>query len=294
MVVPLPSRPRPAALGALAELLAPARCPGCGGAGATALCPPCAARVAATVGPRCPRCGAEAGSDATCAPRGAPAQLAVAWSYRDVVARAVVAAKLRGARASWPGLARAAVTTLAPALGTAVGVGAAAVVPVPTDPARRRRRGHDHALVLASVVAEAVGLPVADLLRVDPGASRAAGRSAPRRSGRGARAGVRDGGRPGARAVAPPRMRAVRRLPPVGVLLVDDVVTSGVTLVAATTALHRAGATRVDAVAMARAHGAGRSDGRSGHRPAVRWTAPVPVVVRAVAQRADEVAGRRH
>jgi len=102
---------------------------------------------------------------------------------------------------------------------------------VPTSPARARRRGADHAERLARAVARAVGLPVRRLLVRGPGPPQA-GRDAPAR---------RDG----------PRLAAARRCP-AGVLVVDDVVTTGASVAAAARALRAAGAQRVVVACAAR------------------------------------------
>jgi len=114
------------------------------------------------------------------------------------------------------------------------------IVPVPAHPLRLLRRRYNQAAVLAREVAKLTGRPrVPDLLRrvrmtqVQEGMGRdqrfanLAGAIRPGRS-----ATARLGGRP--------------------VMLVDDVMTSGATLAAATEACHAAGASRVDVVVLAR------------------------------------------
>jgi len=101
----------------------------------------------------------------------------------------------------------------------------------PTTARRRRRRGYDQAEVLARVVAESARLPVRRLLRRTAGPSQT-GRTRHQRL-----EGVRFG--------------AVGR-PPAGVVICDDVVTTGATLAAATGALRAAGTERVTGLVLAR------------------------------------------
>lgn len=148
------------------------------------------------------------------------ALLTYAGAGRELVARL----KYRNARGSVPFLAR----------------GMAAIVPydvdlvtwAPTTPARRRRRGFDQARLLARAVARQRGVPCRPLLRRRPGPAQTGRDAVARHAGPGF-AGVR--GAQGRR-----------------VLLVDDVVTTGATVAAASRALREAGATEVHAVAAAR------------------------------------------
>jgi predicted amidophosphoribosyltransferase len=120
---------------------------------------------------------------------------------------------------------------------------------VPLGARRRRARGFDQAEALARQVGALSGLPVRRLLRrrveTDPQA---------RRAGRDRHQALRDA------------FVAVRE-PPVRVLLLDDVLTSGATAAACTSALRAAGAEAVAVLTAARALG-GPLPGRCYRMPA--------------------------
>ena len=124
---------------------------------------------------------------------------------------------------------------------TEVADGLAALVPpepgivitwAPTAARRRRQRGFDQAELLARAVARRSGRPVRRLLVRRPGAAQAGRRAAARWE------------HPGF---------AARGRVPHGVLVIDDVATTGATLAAAADALRRAGAGRVHGLVVARA-----------------------------------------
>ncbi len=114
------------------------------------------------------------------------------------------------------------------------------LVPVPGSPARTRWRGFDTAALLAEALSHETGLPCCSLL------ARADG---PRQVGRPRRDRLDD----------PPRVWAAGDVPMPSqrVWLVDDVVTTGATLVACTRALRAAGVERAGAVTFARADSLG-------------------------------------
>jgi ComF family protein len=174
----------------------------------------------------CVNCAAALGRATPFALTVAAADWALAAAPYDGVPRAVVAAlKFRG---SLP-LAEPMAAKIADATGTLLD--GHALVPVPPAPGRRRRRGFDPAEEIAAALARRTGLAVSRCLR------RANG---PRQVGRPRRE----------RLASPPRVRATRPAPPKA-LLVDDVVTTGATLMACATALRAAGAREVCALAFA-------------------------------------------
>jgi predicted amidophosphoribosyltransferase len=111
----------------------------------------------------------------------------------------------------------------------------AVLVPVPTHAARRRARGFDHAEHLARALAARTGLEIARCLVRSGKPTRQAGSS---------RAARRAPGRIDVR---------MRGDPPLSVVLVDDVHTTGATLETCGRAVRRAGAYTVCAVPYARA-----------------------------------------
>jgi predicted amidophosphoribosyltransferase len=171
----------------------------------------------------CVRCGLPR----PCAGRRCPAHaapFAAAWaplSYEGPARTLALAGKDRAARRVAPWFA-AAMTARVPA---AVTDGVTAVVAVPSDPGRLRRRGEDHAALLAAGVASSLGVPRLELLRRRRSSQAQHHRSRAERTG----------------LVAPELVGT----PPDGVLVVDDVHTTGATVRAAASALRAGGARRV-------------------------------------------------
>ena len=139
---------------------------------------------------------------------------------RELVARL----KYRNARAVLPAVADAIAALVDP---TTVDV----VTWAPTTAARRRQRGFDQARLLARAVARRLHRPCRSLLTRQPGPPQT--------------------GRPKRDRLAGPTFMVMRR-PPSRVLLVDDVVTTGATMIAAARALKMSGAVVVKGAAAAR------------------------------------------
>lgn len=214
---------------ALLDLVAPPRCAACGARAALPWCAGCLAAAAALrLEAGCPRCAGRCDNEG-CPVADTPVVRTVgAFEYTGVVADTVVAGKVGGHHAVW--------RPLGSHLGTVVrraGLRADAVVPVPTEPTRARQRGFDHARRLAAEVARALDRPLVAALAM--------------------RRHTPDRGRRGHEAPLPlAAIRPVAALP-LTCLLVDDVMTTGATVVAAARAAAAAGASTVDVAVLARA-----------------------------------------
>lgn len=216
------------------DFLLPQHCIVCGQFGAS-LHGGCMDTFPAAEGPRCTRCW-RPGSGTWCERCAVDGPAAPAFSalrtpfrFEGDARRALLEAKFRGVTAHLSPLAQAAAEVIPSAWRFEVVVG------VPLARGRERRRGYNQAAILAREVGEVTGTRVrANLVRRVRSTPPQAGLSAERRARN------LDGA------------FAVRGVPPEGVLVVDDVTTTGSTLSTVAAALRAAGATRVYALAVAR------------------------------------------
>ena len=183
----------------------------------------------------CPVCGTPGAAPCSaCASKLRPAPdlptpdgldgLVAPLSYSGVGREVVARLKYRNARAVLPALAGAVAALVDPAT-------VDAVTWAPTSAARRHERGFDQARLLARAVARRLHRPCRSLLSRQPGPPQT--------------------GRPKRERATGPQFTVTRRPPP-RVLVVDDVVTTGATMLAAARALKAAGAVAVRGAAAAR------------------------------------------
>jgi ComF family protein len=218
----------------LIEFAFPTRCAGCDLPG-TLLCPACGERLALIDPERaCPRCGAPEGT-ARCGECGGAAfgfaAARCAGVFEGPLARMIVLHKDLGERRLVVVLATLIVGALPDWAGWPE-----AVVGVPASPAAVCRRGFDHGAALSEEVARLGGWPHLHALRCGARLDQR-GLSRERRA---------------ANVAAALSIRAGVEVPP-RVLLVDDVLTTGATLDAATRVLLAAGAAEVRVAVVARA-----------------------------------------
>lgn len=202
----------------LLDLVLPRSCAGCADPGRL-LCRDCRSRLGPPRAHRPEPC-----------PDGLP-PLVVAAPYAGVARGALLAHKERGRL----GLVRPLGSALAAAVAALDPPPGALLVPVPSSPEAVRERGHDHALRLATAAARGLpGVRARPLLVVRRAVADQAGLGAADRAANLAGA-----------------LAARRPLPGRVVVVVDDVVTTGATLVEAARALHAAGARVHGAAAVA-------------------------------------------
>ncbi|HEX9889684.1 MAG TPA: phosphoribosyltransferase family protein [Nitriliruptorales bacterium] len=228
------------------DLLVPHRCVTCGARAEPPWCTGCARAAAArSIDPAtsCPACAGPGGRHACWDGDPPVTSLVARYRYGGPVADAVVAGKTRGVRAVWEPLGG----ELARRLGQAAGTDVGAVTWVPAPAGRRRQRGFDQSQLLARAVGLWLGCPAVRLLEAHPGLPDRGRADAPDRA---------------VLTVGAYRPRA-GIAPPARVLLVDDVLTTGSTLRAATDALRAAGVEHVHGAVVARA-GTHQLVGRAG------------------------------
>jgi predicted amidophosphoribosyltransferase len=212
------------------ELLLPQRCVVCG-TGGSQLCAGCREELPRLEPPLCARCGAPTAWPVErcreCAGRRlAFATARAAVGYDQAARRLVHAWKERGLRRLAAEAAQIVTERLPPPDVDALAF-------VPSDRGRRLERGHNPAERLARELAATWELPCLPLLERTRGGRQRGSSAAERRTVRGAFS---------ASGTAPRR-----------VAVIDDVYTTGATAAAAATALRKAGARQVEAIAFARA-----------------------------------------
>jgi predicted amidophosphoribosyltransferase len=198
---------------------------------ATGIAPPLCAACGRSCRPEavvCTRCGRRLASAEPLLGKGPPG-LDRAWSSapHEGVARNLVAALKFRYLLPVAGLMADRIQWLAPAH-----MLSGAIVPVPPAPSRLRRRGFDPAGELAAALAEQLDSPLESCL-ARRGGRRQVGRRRAERIGQ------------------PPQIHATATAPR-SIVLIDDVLTTGETLIACAQALRAAGAARVVAVTFAR------------------------------------------
>lgn len=209
------------------------------------LCDLCRHRLPLIPRPKCARCWGPVGSGGECpACRDWPPELVRAVAphgFEGTAARTVRAHKYGRWRSAARPMIGAMSAAAAPAI-DAVSIGSTTILltPVPLSPARWRERGFNQAEDLSLGIADQLGLDHAHLLSRSRGASRQAGAGADRRQSnvQGQFDLARGSGYSGDGSE--------------GVILVDDVLTTGATILACARVLHEAGFGRIAALTFAR------------------------------------------
>lgn len=218
--------------------VAPPQCISCGIEG-TALCPGCSAAEIIAYGERCWACGAVSEGGRTCPKcrNSSPRFVWISTNYEDAAKKLIHVYKFSGLRAGAKSLANVMSQTLYDFLTEAeIAKLDYWIVSIPTASSRRRNRGFGHAELLAREISHMTGLKSINAL----------GRLGQKRQV-GARRDIRL-----KQAKGKYYVRFAYLIKDRNILLIDDVVTTGATLRAATKALRQAGAKRIDALIFAK------------------------------------------
>lgn len=218
--------------------VAPSQCIGCGGEGSV-LCIGCRQAEIIAYGERCGFCGKSSTGGRTCQTcrPGAPRHVWIATNYEGSAKKLINAYKFFGNRAASDDIA----AIMADALSDFVADREVSmlnylIVPIPSATRRLRERSFDHSRLLAQKLARRLNIDSINALgRL--GQSRQVG----------AKREIRQKQAEGSYYVRLPYLIKGRNI-----LLVDDVLTTGATIKAATKVLRQAGAGRVDALIFAK------------------------------------------
>lgn len=217
----------------LTDILAPHNCLSCDSEGAL-LCAQCLPEICIPPPPRCFRCHAATVDSAVCAKCRRQAPLGHVWlasEYGGATKQLLHCFKFERAKAAADPASRALEAAL-PYFDERV-----VFTHIPAATSRVRQRGYDQSALLAKSLARSLGRRHVTLLS-RYGQSRQVGAKREQR--------LRQ-----LEGAFQPRQQAI--IKGAHILLIDDVVTTGATLVAAATALKAAGAKKVDAAVLAQA-----------------------------------------